>query len=41
VLDLAVLAAFLLADWRSALFMALGVAFCIPLTLAARRGSPR
>ena len=41
VLDLAVLAAFLLADWRSALFMALGVAFCIPLTLAARRGNGR
>lgn len=37
-LDLAVLAAFLVADPRAALFMAAGVALCVPLTLLARRG---
>jgi APA family basic amino acid/polyamine antiporter len=36
-LDVAVLVAFLLSDKRSALFMALGIALCVPLTLFARR----
>jgi APA family basic amino acid/polyamine antiporter len=36
-LDLAVLAAFLIADPRAALFMAAGIALCVPLTLIARR----
>ncbi|MEA3016155.1 MAG: hypothetical protein QOI38_877 [Sphingomonadales bacterium] len=41
VLDLAVLAAFLVADWRAAVYMALGVGLCVPLTMTARRGWPR
>lgn len=36
-LDLAVLVAFLIADAWSALFMAAGIALCIPLSLAATR----
>jgi len=40
-LDLAVLAAFLIADPRAAMFMAAGIALCIPLTLIARRPRTR
>lgn len=39
-LDLAVLAAFLLSDGRGALFMAIGIGLCIPLTLLSGRVPP-
>ena len=40
-IDLAVLLAFLASDLRSALFMAMAVALCIPLSMIARRGRAR
>ena len=40
-LDVAVLAAFLIADRRAALYMAAGIALCIPLAFIARRGRAR